>query len=122
MSFGTTRKQAELLAFLREKQNAGGLSPSYDEMAEAVGLHSKSGIARMVAALVVRGALRHMPGHARSIEVVEVDPHSAIDAGTEQQLRTYCHVTGLTRRSVVTVALREYFRAHPIPQAAGDKL
>ena len=120
MTYGTTRKQTELLAFLQERQRVGGAAPSYDEMAAAVGLHSKSGISRMIDALVNRGVIRHLPGHARSIEVVEM-PNWTVDEKTELALCNYCHVTGFARSAVIANALREYFLTHPVPQAAGDQ-
>jgi SOS-response transcriptional repressor LexA len=118
MSFGTTRKQAELLAFLRDRQHVGGAMPSYDEMAAAIGLHSKSGIARMIPALVDRGLVRHMPNHARSIEVVE-ETQQALDANTDLALNNYCAATGYSRRSVLAIAVRDYIAAHPVT-AAGE--
>lgn len=71
----------------------------------------------MVDALVERGSIRRMPGHARSIEVLEPGTDPTIDAGTELALTMYCDKTGLARAAVVTDALREYFRAHPMPGA-----
>ncbi|OFX05670.1 MAG: hypothetical protein A3E78_03230 [Alphaproteobacteria bacterium RIFCSPHIGHO2_12_FULL_63_12] len=119
MSFGLTIKQAELLAFLRERQALGGAMPSFDEMAAAINLASKSGISRMVDALVARGAIRQIPGHARSIEIIDM-PTSMVDEQTELALCSYCYVTGLARRMVIADALREYFRAHPIPKPDGE--
>lgn len=119
MSFGTTRKQAELLAFLRERQAAGGSMPSYTEMANAVGIQSKSGISRMIVAMEERGVIRRLPGQARAIEVIGAQSGLMIDARTELALQHYCHVTGIARYVVVTDALREYLSAHQIPKAAG---
>lgn len=120
MSFGMTPRQSRCLAFIRTYATEhDGESPSYDQIAAGLGLRSKSGVWRMIEALEGRGFIRRMPGHARAIEIVDVDPDSSIDAGTELALRTYCHVTGLGRQAVVTDALREYFLAHPVPPAAG---
>lgn len=118
MSFGMTPRQSKCLAFIRTYvAEHEGESPSYDEIAAGLHLRSKSGVWRMIEALEARGFIRRMPGHARAIELVDVNSDSSIDAGTELALRTYCHGTGLARQAVVTDALREYFRAHPMPGA-----
>lgn len=70
MIYGLTRRQTDLLRYLAAAQRQG-LSPSYDEMAAALGLKSKSGIHRMVEALATRGAIRRLPHRARTIALVE---------------------------------------------------
>lgn len=66
-----TPKQAELLSFIRlYRTEQGGISPSYDEMREFLGLNSKSGIHRLVVALEERGHIRRLENHSRSIVVV----------------------------------------------------
>ncbi|HVL78178.1 MAG TPA: repressor LexA, partial [Sphingomicrobium sp.] len=50
-----TSKQHELLMFIRERLDRGGVSPSFDEMREALDLKSKSGVHRLVSALEERG-------------------------------------------------------------------
>ena len=64
---GLMPKQAELLAFLRQSLRPGRVCPSYDEMAAALGLKSKSGIHRLVDGLEKRGYVRRLPGTARSL-------------------------------------------------------
>ena len=65
-----TRKQHELLAFLVKSYNNSEVTPSFDEMREAVGLASKSGIHRLVTALEERGYIRRLPNKARAIEIL----------------------------------------------------
>src|SRR5450759_5808623 len=67
-----TKKQHQLLLFIRERLNAGGVSPSFDEMKEALNLASKSGIHRLITALEERGFLRRLPHRARALEVVKL--------------------------------------------------
>lgn len=67
-----TRKQYELLLFIQERQGEGGVSPSFDEMKEALGLKSKSGIHRLISALEERGFIRRLPHRARAIEVIRL--------------------------------------------------
>jgi repressor LexA len=67
-----TRKQHELLVFIDERLNRDGVSPSFDEMKEALGLKSKSGIHRLITALEERGFIRRLPHRARALEVLKV--------------------------------------------------
>lgn len=62
-----TRRQAELLDFLRVSEATLGYCPSYQEMKHALGLKSASGIHRLVTGLDERGFIRRLPGHARAI-------------------------------------------------------
>src|SRR3569832_1343515 len=64
-----TRKQHELLMFIHERIKESGVSPSFDEMKEALDLASKSGIHRLITALEERGFLRRLPHRARALEV-----------------------------------------------------
>ena len=67
-----TRKQHELLMFIHERIKESGVSPSFDEMKEALNLASKSGIHRLITALEERGFLRRLPHRARALEVVKL--------------------------------------------------
>jgi repressor LexA len=74
-----TRKQHELLMFIHERIKETGVSPSFDEMKEALDLASKSGIHRLITALEERGFLRRLPHRARALEVVKL-PQQATTA------------------------------------------
>ena len=67
-----TRKQHKLLMFIHERIKESGVSPSFDEMKEALDLASKSGIHRLITALEERGFLRRLPHRARALEVVKL--------------------------------------------------
>jgi repressor LexA len=67
-----TRKQHELLMFIHERIKETGVSPSFDEMKDALGLASKSGIHRLITALEERGFLRRLAHRARALEVVKL--------------------------------------------------
>lgn len=71
-----TAKQHELLHFIQQRLDASGISPSFEEMKEALGLKSKSGIHRLISALEERGFLRRLPNRARALEVLKI-PESA---------------------------------------------
>jgi repressor LexA len=67
-----TRKQYDLLVFLHERILRDGVSPSFDEMKDALDLRSKSGIHRLISALEERGFIRRLAHRARAIEVVKL--------------------------------------------------
>lgn len=73
-----TRKQHELLMFINERLNASGVSPSFDEMKDALGLKSKSGIHRLITGLEERGFIRRLPHRARALEILKL-PESTED-------------------------------------------
>jgi repressor LexA len=75
-----TAKQRELLLFINQRINATGVSPSFDEMKDALRLKSKSGIHRLVSGLEERGFIRRLPHRARALEVVKLPEESAIPA------------------------------------------
>lgn len=74
-----TEKQKELLLFIHERMQERGVPPSFDEMKEALDLKSKSGIHRLITALVERGFIRRLPHRARAIEVIKL-PENQIAA------------------------------------------
>lgn len=67
-----TRKQAELLRYIDDEVRATGVSPSFEEMKEALNLKSKSGVHRLITALVERGFLARHPNRARALEVLRL--------------------------------------------------
>ncbi|MBC7669152.1 MAG: transcriptional repressor LexA [Gemmatimonadaceae bacterium] len=74
-----TRKQHELLMFIHERIKESGVSPSFDEMKEALDLASKSGIHRLITALEERGFIRRLAHRARALEVIKL-PQQATTA------------------------------------------
>jgi repressor LexA len=67
-----TRKQRELLQFIQERLTDTGISPSFDEMKDALGLKSKSGVHRLITGLEERGFIRRLPHRARALEVTRL--------------------------------------------------
>ena len=65
-----TRKQSELLEYLTKQLSMNDVPPSFDEMRDALGLASKSGIHRLVSGLEERGYIRRLPNRARAIEIL----------------------------------------------------
>jgi len=72
-----TVKQRELLLFINQRLMATGVSPSFDEMKDALRLKSKSGIHRLVGGLEERGFIRRLPHRARALEVTKLPEESA---------------------------------------------
>jgi len=67
-----TAKQRELLLFIDNRLKESGISPSFDEMREALELKSKSGVHRLISALEERGFIRRLPNRARALEVTKL--------------------------------------------------
>jgi repressor LexA len=79
-----TKKQRELLLFINQRLTATGVSPSFDEMKDALSLRSKSGIHRLIGGLEERGFIRRLPHRARALEVLKLPEESAAPAGGER--------------------------------------
>ena len=75
-----TTKQRELLMFIHERIKEGGVSPSFDEMKEALDLASKSGIHRLITALEERGFIRRLAHRARALEVIKLPDQATTSA------------------------------------------
>ena len=67
-----TSKQHELLMFIDQRLASSGVSPSFDEMREALDLKSKSGVHRLISALEERQFIRRLPNRARALEVLRM--------------------------------------------------
>ena len=67
-----TKKQYELLVLIDQRVRESGVPPSFDEMKDALGLRSKSGIHRLITGLEERGFIRRLPHRARAIEVLRL--------------------------------------------------
>lgn len=67
-----TKKQLDLLEFIHKRVQRDGVSPSFDEMKEALDLRSKSGIHRLITALEERGFIRRLAHKARALEIVKL--------------------------------------------------
>jgi repressor LexA len=65
-----TAKQHELLLFIQQRLEETGISPSFEEMKDALDLKSKSGVHRLISALEERGFIRRLPNRARALEVL----------------------------------------------------
>jgi repressor LexA len=84
-----TKKQHELLIFINDRISESGVSPSFDEMKEALDLRSKSGIHRLITALEERGFIRRLPHRARALEVLRIPEGAKIDTNPSPQQRGF---------------------------------
>lgn len=93
-----TSKQRKLLIYIFDYIKETGVSPSYDEMKEALDLASKSGIHRLITALEERGFIRRLPHKARALEVLRMPDAALTDGGMVH--RTASNVSGFTNTGV----------------------
>ncbi|GAB5468990.1 MAG: transcriptional repressor LexA [Rhodospirillales bacterium] len=101
-----TRKQHELLLYLHDYLEERGVSPSFDEMKDALGLRSKSGIHRLILALEERSFIRRLPNRARAIEVMRLPE----DLSTEAKPRGFS-----------PKVIQGDFRDPSVPQESADQ-
>ncbi len=79
-----TAKQHELIRFIQERLEETGISPSFEEMKDALDLKSKSGVHRLISALEERGFIRRLPNRARALEVLK-QPEDALPGAARKQ-------------------------------------
>ena len=79
-----TRKQHELLTYIDAQLKETGVSPSFEEMKDALDLKSKSGVHRLISALEERGFIRRLPNRARALEVLRMPDSKTGSAGRPQ--------------------------------------
>ncbi|MEL6738830.1 MAG: transcriptional repressor LexA, partial [Pseudomonadota bacterium] len=105
-----TAKQHELIRFIQQRLEETGVSPSFEEMKEALDLKSKSGVHRLISALEERGFIRRLPNRARALEVIK-QPEDATPAP---------RAPVPTPADDVVVPLKPAAAAPPIPEPAND--
>lgn len=74
-----TKKQLALLDFLQDFTAENGYSPSYREIMAGMGLSSVSAVAEHVENLVKKGALKKVPGAARSLEILDYKHEETVE-------------------------------------------
>ncbi|MFM7349743.1 MAG: transcriptional repressor LexA [Erythrobacter sp.] len=90
-----TAKQRELIVFIQQRLEETGISPSFEEMKEALDLKSKSGVHRLISALEERGFLRRLPNRARALEVIR-QPGDATPARSAAPVTASGNVVAMT--------------------------
>lgn len=100
---GLTPRQAECLKFLRDRQRAGKVPPTYQEMADHFGI-VKSNVHRMIHALMERGYVQQLPNRHQSIMVIE----PRLRGDTEGLLAQIALRRSTTRDRLVQQAIDEF--------------
>jgi repressor LexA len=99
-----TRKQHELLVYIDGRLGETGVSPSFEEMKDALDLKSKSGVHRLISALEERGFIRRLPNRARALEILKM-PDRAGGGGNVVPLRTAAPAAPAPANDVVELPL-----------------
>ena len=113
-----TRKQHDLLSFIHQRLLGSGVSPSFEEMKDALALKSKSGVHRLINALEERQFIRRLPNRARALEVLRM-PETATSGRSAPPANNNTPNVGLNHRmpanDVVELQLAGRIAAgHPI--------
>ena len=95
-----TKKQRELLIFLEQRVQQDGIAPSFEEMKNALGLKSKSGIHRLISGLEERGYIERLPHRARAIDILK-----SADAGAPLASAPPAHVVEAIAADVTSIPL-----------------
>ncbi|PXA96737.1 repressor LexA [Nostoc sp. 3335mG] len=93
-----TRKQHELICFINDRLNETGVSPSFEEMKEALDLKSKSGVHRLISALEERGFIRRLANRARALEVIKMPERGETRSAPAAKAPVEDNVVALTPR------------------------
>ena len=109
---GLTARQSELVEFVRAQVKHRGISPSYDEIREKMGLASKSGVCRLVDGLIERGALVRLPGKARSLTVPGGSEPEALTLTPLPEVRRAIDAYAAEHNISAETACQEALRAH----------
>ncbi|MBQ8346547.1 MAG: transcriptional repressor LexA [Alphaproteobacteria bacterium] len=95
-----TKRQYQLLMLIEKRLREDGVSPSFEEMKESIGLKSKSGIHRLISGLEERGFIRRLPNRARALEVLRLPDNqgecpvmSAKDLVNRQTTRSFSRLS-----------------------------
>ncbi len=107
-----TAKQHELLMFIHRRLVETGVSPSFEEMKDALDLKSKSGVHRLIGALEERQFLRRLPNRARALEVVRLPGEGR---GGATPPATVTDIAAARARRAVTPAVRGTAPATAVP-------
>ncbi len=111
-----TAKQHELIRFIQQRLEETGISPSFEEMKDALDLKSKSGVHRLISALEERGFIRRLANRARALEVIR-QPEDAVSPPRAQ---TATPTAGNTVTALGSATKASAGAAPRIPFAAND--
>ena len=98
-----TRKQHELIRFIQDRLEETGISPSFEEMKDALDLKSKSGVHRLISALEERGFIRRLPNRARALEVMR-QPEDVTRGSVRAAANGNSALTGMRAPAILAAA------------------
>lgn len=100
-----TRKQHELICFINDRLIDTGVSPSFEEMKEALDLKSKSGVHRLISALEERQFIRRLPNRARALEVLRMPERADPNGGVKSVMPANVRPAPAPANDVVVIPL-----------------
>jgi|GEM_PF-1336298 len=106
---GVTKRQGQLLTLLQNSEE----TPSYEEIKNALGLSSKSGVHALVRALEERGFIRRVKGRARAIQLIERPPVDAVEIR-----HAPCISTADTDALIAELSARGFLISRPLDRVA----
>lgn len=108
MITGLTRRQRDCLNYIEARYQTDGVPPSFQEMMEHLGLHSKSGVARIINALEERGAISRLKNRARAIMPnISSTISVRLPAEIENRLRLVAATANTTPENVIASMVKE---------------
>lgn len=117
LGFGLTKKQKECLDFIKAYvADNNSISPSFQEICDGIGLHSKSGVHRLVNALEERGLIRLLRHRKRSIVLVEnfeVAISLVLPVELDQRVRLVAGFLGLSPEKYIADIVRDRLTFFP---------
>ena len=117
-----TKKQHELLIFINDRISETGVSPSFDEMKEALDLRSKSGIHRLITALEERGFIRRLPHRARALEVLMLPNDASASSAPPRNARPTGFKPELVNASFKPTERKAQSRAPTVPASVSGSV
>lgn len=111
--YALTLRQRQCLEFIRDYQREHGITPSYDEMAKALDLKSKSGVHRIIHALRERRFIRVFPNRARAIEIIAAFPPRQTDlvavweASSDEERADFLFLVGSDLKRLIALGVRQ---------------
>jgi hypothetical protein len=115
MTAGLTKRQAQVLSFVKRYVPAhGGVAPSLDDIRNELGLRAKSGVHRMVEALIKRGLLSNIKGTHRSLSVLDPAAAFSVSGVYLTLVAELASAANVGTRDVIELAVLEYAINHPL--------
>jgi repressor LexA len=106
VSMGLTKRRSECLAVLTKAVEGTGIMPSFQQIADALGVKSKSSVYRLVDGLEQRGAICRLHGQSRSVQIIQPDSIT-LNPEIARLVRSYAEQEGIKTDTAVNALLRD---------------